>query len=178
VTDPKLARRYAQALYAAARQAEEVDGVMQAVTETLTPLVKDEQFRLFWYSRRVPMQRQLELIDSLFEAFPASLRNFLKLLLEKKREGILADVIGALRGIHDEASGTVRATLTTAVKLSDEEAEPFEAMLAKRVGGGNIVLTRKVDPSLIGGFRIRYGDRIIDGSVERSLGEISRRLTA
>lgn len=178
MSDLKLARRYAQAIYNAAVGAGEVDGVIEAVEGTLRPLLDDDQFKLFWYSRRVPPHRQKELVDEVFGQFPVTLRNFMKLLLDKKREDLLPDVVTTLAVIHDEASGTVRATLTTAIELSDEEAKPFEAMLAKRVGSGNVILSRKVDDELIGGFRLRYSDRIIDGSVARSLGEIKRRLTA
>ncbi|MFH0881685.1 MAG: ATP synthase F1 subunit delta [bacterium] len=176
--DPKLARRYAQALYSAAVQMGEVEAVMEAVRDILVPLLDDPQFRLFWLSGFVPAPRQRELVDEAFKDVPASLRHFLKLLIEKRREGILAEVVPMLGSIHDEATDVVRATLTTALELNDEEAKPFEVMLKKRLGGGTIVLTRRVDPSLIGGFRLRYGDKVIDGSIARSIDEIERRLTA
>lgn len=175
--DPKLARRYAQALYSAAVQAGEADAVMQAVQEVLVPLLDDPQFRLFWFSRRVPAPRQLELVDEAFKDVPGSLRHFLMLLIDKRREGILAEVIPALNVIHDDAANVMRATLTTAVELSDAETVPFEELLAKRFGG-TVVLTRKVQPSLVAGFRLRYGDKVIDGSVERSINEIERLLSA
>jgi F-type H+-transporting ATPase subunit delta len=178
VKDPKLARRYAQALYSAAVQVGEEEAVMQAVRDVLVPLLDDPQFRLFWLSRRVPVPRQLELVDEAFKGTPASLRHFLMLLIEKRREGILAEIIPALAIINDETTGVVRATLTTAVELNDEEAKPFVEMLKKRLAGGTVVLTRGVDPSLIGGFRLRYGDKVIDGSIARSIDEIERLLTA
>ncbi len=176
--DPKLAKRYARALYSAAKEAGEVDAVMQVARETLAPLLDDPQFRLFWLSRRVPAPRRQELVDQLFKEAPASLRHFLKLLIEKKRESILREVAATLDLLHDEQTGVVRATLTTAVELSGEDVKPFEQLLKKRLGGATVVLTREVDQSLVGGFRLRYGDKVIDGSVARSIHEIERRLSA
>lgn len=53
-----------------------------------------------------------------------------------------------------------------------DEAE--QNKIRKQVGGDSV--TFNVDPSILGGLVIRSGDRVIDGSVRRGLGEVSERL--
>ena len=175
--DPRLGRRYAEALYSAASDQGVAEEVVAAFEETIAPLANDPHFLAFWRGRRVPEARRYELVDELFGRLPKAVTQFLKLLLEKKREEVLFDVIPALRDLHDKQRGMVRATLTTAVELSEGELTPFRELLADRLGG-EVTLFHKVDPDLIAGFRLRYGDRIIDGSVARSISEIRRRLSA
>lgn len=175
--DPRLGRRYAEALYSAASDQGVADEVVTAFEETIAPLENDPHFLAFWRGRRVPEARRYELVDELFGKLPKVVTQFFKLLLEKKREEVLFDVIPALRDLHDKQRGIVRATLTTAVALGDDELAPFKALLADRLGG-DVTLTTNVDEGLIAGFRLRYGDKIIDGSVVRSITEIRRRLSA
>jgi len=177
VKDLKLARRYAKALYQAALEENEVESVVETVRDLLLPLIDDTTFRLFWFSGVVPQPRQLELVDSTFESAPGTVRHFLRLLIEKRRVSILKDVLELILVLHDEETGVIRATLVTAVELNADELKPFEELLYKQFSG-TVILSHEVDPSLIGGFRLQYGDKIIDGSVERSLSEIKRKLSA
>lgn len=175
--DPRLGRRYAEALFGAARDAGKTDEVVSAMFDVIEPLKDDPTFLAFWRGRRVPLPRKLEIIDELFKEIEVTVRQFLKLLLEKGREEILFDVFPALRVINDREKGIVRAVLTTAVELDEAELEPFRALLAERLGG-KIVLTHKVDKTLVAGFTLRFADKVIDGSVARSISEIRRRLSA
>lgn len=175
--DPKLGRRYAEALYSAASDQGVVDDVVLASETVLEPLVKDQTFQVFWLGRQIPLPKKLELIDEVFKEVPVLLRNFLRLLLDKKREEVLVDMLPALREIHDRERGIVRAVLTTAIEISEDDMAPFKELVTKLLGG-KVELTRKVNESLIAGFTLRYGDKIIDGSVARSISEIRRRLSA
>lgn len=175
--DPRLGRRYAEALYSAASDQGVVDDVVLASETVLEPLVEDATFQSFWKGHQMPLPKKLELIEEIFKEIPALLRNFLRLLLDKKREEVLNDMLPALREIHDRERGVVRAVLTTAIEIGEDDMAPFNELVAKLLGG-KVDLTRKVNESLVAGFTLRYGDKIIDGSVARSISEIRRRLSA
>ncbi len=176
MSDPKLARRYAEGLYEAAKDKDVLVDVMDAMG-AIHDAFQAPELRRFWTGPQVPQPRKLEVVDEAFADAPELVRNFLKVLIEKKREGVLLDVYPALSDLHDQEKGVVRAILTTAIDLEEDEATPFVDYLKKELGG-EIVLSRKVDPSVIAGFRLRFGDRIIDASVERSISEIRRRVSA
>ncbi len=67
------------------------------------------------------------------------------------------------------------AYVTTAVALSDAE----EQRLAQRLGalyGRDISLKVDVDPSIVGGVRVRVGPDLYDGTVVRRLEEARKAL--
>ncbi len=176
MSDPKLARRYAEGLYEAAKDAGDVDDVMEAM-KLIHEAYESPVLRQFWVGHQVPQPKKLEVVDEAFADTPELVRTFLKVLIEKKREAILEDVYPALSALYDQERGVVRATLTTAIELEEDETTPFVDYLKKELDA-EIILSRKVDPSIIAGFRLRFGDRIIDASVERSISEIRRRVSA
>ncbi len=175
--DPRLGRRYAEALFEAAEEQGVLEEVLEVVRTVLVPLSEDGDFVRFWLSPEVPLQRKEEVIEKTFADFPAPIRQFMGLLLEKKRAGVLFDMMPALFEHYDRKRGVVRAKLTTAVELDDKQAEPFVKLLSKRFRGG-VILEREVDPEIVAGFRLSYGDKVIDGSVQRSISELRRRISA
>lgn len=102
--------------------------------------------------------------------------NFLRLLVRQSDVNLLEDVIVDLQDILEEA-GTVAHTarVTTAVKLSADEREQLEQRLMRQ-HGENLIFEYEVDPSIIGGVRVRIGDHLIDGSVSGRLSALRERL--
>jgi F-type H+-transporting ATPase subunit delta len=77
----------------------------------------------------------------------------------------------------DEAAGRVRATLTTAIELEPRDRERVAQELSKRLDK-DVRLQVVVDPRILGGLRLQYGDRIVDASVAARLQQLRRRLAA
>ena len=94
--------------------------------------------------------------------------NFLQVLIEKGRTGYLSDIQKAYAKLLDDRNGIADATVTSAFPLKEEEAKNIALALGKAVGK-TIRLEVVVDPSLVAGVRLKYGDKIIDGSVEARL---------
>src|SRR2546430_11669650 len=76
--------------------------------------------------------------------------NFLRLLVDRQRIGDLAAIARAYRAMVDQQSGRVRATLTSARPLSQDELERLRGGVG-RMTGRSIVVEAKNDPSLIRG---------------------------
>jgi ATP synthase F1 delta subunit len=62
----------------------------------------------------------------------------------------------------------VKAEITSAVELSADDQEQIRQSLVKQYGDG-LVFTFQVDPTLLGGLRVRVGDRLMDNSVASRL---------
>ncbi|MCL2706996.1 MAG: ATP synthase F1 subunit delta [Dehalococcoidia bacterium] len=76
---------------------------------------------------------------------------------------------------HYGVSGAEVAEVTTAIALDDE----YKLVLGKKLGdiiGRPVVIKAKVDPSIVGGIRIRVGDKLIDGSLRHKLDMLSKEL--
>ena len=72
-----------------------------------------------------------------------------------------------------EERGVVLAEVVTAVPLDEARRAEINALIGK-VHEGGVELSERVDPHLIGGFKLRVGDRMIDASVFQSLGRCTQ----
>ncbi|MBB5209573.1 F0F1 ATP synthase subunit delta [Chiayiivirga flava] len=103
-------------------------------------------------------------------------RQFLTVLSENRRLDLLADIAAQFEQLRAEAEHVVQVRVTSATELAPAEIESLSAALRRRFGS-DIVLTRAVDASLIGGAVIDAGDVVIDGSVRGKLARLDAALT-
>lgn len=87
--------------------------------------------------------------------------NFLNLLVDKKRIGNVSSIIEEFENLYCESTDTQIATVTSAVKLENEQQFMIAKKIQEMTGAKNIKLKPEVDPSLLGGFVVTYGK---DGS--------------
>ena len=93
---------------------------------------------------------------------------FLKLLAHKKRANLLDEVVGEFNILLDEKNGIVNADVKSAVKMNDDQARELVNGLSVRTGK-KIRAKMSLDETLIGGFTVKIGDTILDGSVSHQL---------
>lgn len=104
-----------------------------------------------------------------------SVQVFADLLLRKHRIGITRAVAREFKAIVERAKGLERATVVSAVPLSEPEIRRLHAEL-ERTRGKKIVLERQLDATLIGGAYVRIGDHVVDRSVKTMLEAIAHQL--
>jgi F-type H+-transporting ATPase subunit delta len=97
--------------------------------------------------------------------------NFLKLLVDKRRIGILSDIEGCYRELMDNALKKVRVTVKTAFPLTGELSGRLQRGL-EGLTGREVEMTVLEDPSLLGGIVVRVGDKLYDGSIRTQLNNI------
>ncbi|HYP12961.1 MAG TPA: ATP synthase F1 subunit delta [Bryobacteraceae bacterium] len=105
------------------------------------------------------------------------IRNFLFVVVDRRRAGILHDIATAFESALDERMGYVRADVRSAVPLSTRHQADLEQELS-RVAGKRVRLHFQVDPALIGGVVARIGSTVYDGSVRTQLEQMRERLVA
>jgi F-type H+-transporting ATPase subunit delta len=101
-------------------------------------------------------------------AFDIRVANFLNVLADRNRLGLLDEIIDAYQKILDEKFGIVRAFVTTAHPLDAAQRGELARRL-EGVTGKQVRMEMSVDPSLIGGVVARVGSTIYDGSVRGQL---------
>lgn len=98
-------------------------------------------------------------------------KNLLRTLAEKRRLKLLPDIKVLYEVFREEAEKILPVTCITAIPLSDEQKKGFIEVLSKRFGR-TIELSCEVDPNLVGGFFLKAGDTVIDGSVRGQLKQL------
>jgi F-type H+-transporting ATPase subunit delta len=103
--------------------------------------------------------------------------NFVRLLVQEGDFALLPQVAAALAQRPGGRSGPTKADIISAVELTPEEQADLRAKLTQEHGEG-LAFTFVVDPSLMGGLRVRVGDKLIDTSVASRLARLRESLAS
>ena len=107
----------------------------------------------------------------------SSLLNFLKLLADRQRIGILTSILDRFLEIYRENSNIALATVTSAVELTDEQKGLITKKIINIAGTEKLELVTKIDPSLIGGFVASVGSKVIDASLASQIRKLGLSLS-
>ena len=163
---------YAEALFEAARERDELEDVLEELQEFTTALDESEELRLFFYGGQIPEREKRRAIDALTEGMTLSTRNFLKVLTDNGREEILDEVLLRYEELVKEHLGRVEVDVTIAVELSEDELERIKERLGRSLEGREVILHTSVDPSILGGAVFRFGGRMVDSSLRGRLASL------
>jgi F-type H+-transporting ATPase subunit delta len=108
---------------------------------------------------------------------PTEVKNFVRLLVQEGDFALLPQVSATLVQSASGKSGPLKAEITSAAELSPEEEADIRRMLTEQ-HGERMVFSFRVDPSLMGGLRVRIGDTLIDTSVASRLARLRESLAA
>jgi F-type H+-transporting ATPase subunit delta len=170
------ARRYARAVFELAEQEGQVDEWGSRLA-AIRQLVSDPEVAAVLTNPTIATEQRMALISDAPHVFDAEATNLVKLLIESSRVREVDGIEEEFERLADEAAGRVRATVTTAVELSAGDRDRVEVELSKRLGK-EIRMKVVVDPRILGGLKLQYGDRLVDASVSTRLQQLRRRLAA
>ncbi len=165
-----LARRYAKALFAVGKE----DGKLEEYNEALQALAGVYADDIGLADALTNPLYPLDVREKVMEAVVASIgvdkmmSNFLGLLVEKKRAGVLPEIAEELQIMVDEEKNVSHGTVVSAVELSKDLQAKVQATLEK-LTGKTVELSASVDPSIIGGIIAKVGDLELDGSIRTQL---------
>ena len=178
MSDRTIARRYARALIEEAERhgiTETVDADVLLIRESLKT---SRELVLFFESPVISRSRKAAVVGSLFEERVHSLTlRFLRMLVEKRREQLLPDVVRAYGSIRDEQLGIVQVVARIAQPMDESEEKALTATIEKMTQK-RVHLDVQLDSSLVGGLVVRVGDTVYDGSVANKLHLVRDRLGA
>lgn len=103
-------------------------------------------------------------------------QNFIKTLANHQRLFALPEIFTLFEQLRATVEKTHRVKIKSAIPLSDSHSTQLNLTLSKQLGSP-VELECELDPSLLGGFVIYMGDRVIDSSVRRQLEKLREAVT-
>lgn len=169
MVDLRVARRYARALFEVALKHGQLEQTSEELASLRTLMRASEELRRFFYSPLVPRDyKAMRLRRILKDRILPFVMRLLELLVEKRRENLFEAICDEFERLKEAHLQVERAIITSAVPL-DEAQQTALIQKLEQTTGKKILPMFKVDPSLIGGVRIRIGDYQIDGSLRGAL---------
>ncbi|MBR1617650.1 ATP synthase F1 subunit delta [bacterium] len=117
-----------------------------------------------------------EIIDAVFKENSKEIRNFLKLLIEKKRFMIFDLIVEEYTKIFNKMNNITELFITSAIELKNDTKNTIENKISKKLNT-NIKAHYIIDKSIIAGLVFKIGDNIIDSSFKNKIQTIEKELT-
>ncbi|HEV8596460.1 MAG TPA: F0F1 ATP synthase subunit delta [Candidatus Dormibacteraeota bacterium] len=170
------AKRYARAVFELAQQEGSVDEWARR-TAKVRELFADPEVAAVLSNPTIAIEQREGFVATAPKLFDDQATNLARLLIESGRIDEAREIDEEFQRLADDAAGRVRATVTTAVELESEERDRIARELSKRLDR-EVKLSVVVDPRILGGMKLQYGDRVVDASVATRLEQLRRRLAA
>jgi F-type H+-transporting ATPase subunit delta len=173
-----IAVRYAKALLQLGNERQTAEQIRADLVALRELIDKNPTFAAILSDPAVSEATRAALIERTFKgrANPMVV-NFLGLMNNKGRLGLLREVTEAYDDLLEEQLGNVEVDVTVAQRLSPEQLEQVRQRVGKAIGR-NAVIHQYVDESIIGGLVLRVQDKLIDASVRYQLETMRRQLLA
>jgi F-type H+-transporting ATPase subunit delta len=175
----RLARVYAESLLAATADAGQVQQVIEEIDSLLDDVFRsDHRLEVIFSSAAVGRHARRGVIEKVFTGHASDLFvKFLLVLNEHERLDLLRPVRQALHDLDNERNHRTKVHVFTAIPLPADFGARIAGAVRQRFGLEPILIPH-VDPSLLGGMKIRIGDRQIDATVRTRLDNIRTQIIA
>ena len=136
-------------------------------------MASSRELQVFLASPVVKPYQKKKALAQVFSGLNELTRRFIDLVVEHGREANLSAIAASYLEAYRLRQGTVSATVTSAVALSDVQRAQIESAI-KASGAKSVELEEQVNPDLIGGLVVRVGDKQIDTSIAQALRKLDR----
>jgi F-type H+-transporting ATPase subunit delta len=176
VRDSTVARNYAEALFDLGERHGAHDEFAAASSELSALLQADRRIRTFLEMPKIEERAKKEALRrALGGRVPPLFLNFVLVVVGKRRQRLLGDIATQYRALLDEKLGRLHVEVTLAHQPDAAAEQRITAELG-RILGRTVLPNIHVDPALLGGIVVRYGDRVLDGSLRRRLQSLRTRM--
>jgi len=125
-----------------------------------------------------PVAQRRAVLNGVTERLGArpTVRSFFSLLIDQRRLVDFPTIREEIERLASEDAGLRRAEVVSAGTLRDDQLERLRRALSTRTGG-EVQVSVRVDPSLLGGVIAKVGDLVFDGSLRTQLRQLRANLT-
>ena len=166
---------YARALFDAAQDHGRVQEVREEVADFVQTVAAVPELGALLRNPEIDRAAKAAALRDILGDADELVRNFVLLLVEKGRVAELEEIAREFGRLVAASERRLEVELTTAVELSDEEADRIVRQIAE-VSGREVDATRTVDPDMIGGIILQAGSQRVDASVRGRLERLRHEL--
>lgn len=174
--DETVAKNYAETLFELAQKHQQVDEFEVGIKAIAALIQENPDIREFIETPRISSgEKKRALENAVGGRVPVLLLNFLKVVIDKRRQRLLRMIAVQFHALVDEHAGRTHVEVTVARPMeSDQLAEVARGLSAAL--GKTAIPHLQVNPDILGGIVVRTGDTVYDGSIKRQIERMRRTL--
>jgi F-type H+-transporting ATPase subunit delta len=176
MSNSMVAKRYALALFQIAKEQQLLGVVEEELRVVREVMHYNKELSAVLKSSKLSLERKKDVIRASFGTVSAYVLNTLLILIDRHREDEIVEVANQFFELANEEMGIADAEVYSTRELTDAERDAISATFAAKVGKKSLRIENIVDSELLGGVKLRIGNRIYDGSLRGKLDRLERKL--
>lgn len=169
------AKNYGDALFMLADELKEIDIIKEDFDTLCKSIEQNPDYLKLLDTPSLSREERVVLVDKAFGVLNKNLLNLVKILSERRLVYLVFKIQEAYITAYDEHYGIERVEAISTIPLSVEQLNKLKLKLEK-VTGKTIIVTNTIDPTILGGMKLRYLGIQIDGSVKTKLDAFEKSL--
>ena len=167
-------KQYAQAAFELALEKGELENWRDGLRKAAS-IITDVKVMNFLENPKISFNRKENILKKGFGKAEPLVIKLACLLMSRGKLKILGDIFQQYKQLLDVHCGIQHMEVTTAMPLDNKNKKKLSDRFAEMVGH-KVVIDARVDPSIVGGFKAKIGDTLIDGSIHNTLESLKKRL--
>ena len=171
-----VAKRYASALFQIAKEQQILSTVEEELRVVKEVLQYNADLKAVLKSSKLTIDKKKEVIKAAFVSINSYVLNTLLILIDRHREDEIVEVVDQFIELSNNEMGIAEAEVFSVRPLTDAERAAISTTFAAKKGKKSLRIENIVDSELLGGVKLRTGNRIYDGSLRGKLNRLERKL--
>ena len=160
---------YGGALYSLCKEENLSDVVLREIEVLQQSFQENPDFLRLLSAPNITVQERCQILDDCFRGqVQTYVLNFMKILTEKGLAKSFSACAAHYRALYNQDHHILPVTAVTAVPLTQSQSDRLAKKLSE-LTGKTAQLHNRVDPSCLGGVRLDYDGKRVDGSVASRL---------
>jgi F-type H+-transporting ATPase subunit delta len=170
----KVASRYAKSLLDLVNEQGNLEQSKNDIEQIASVIRSNTELKAVLSNPIIKTDKKQNILKSLFEGkVGKEVLSFLDIMVRKGRGELVYDTTLEFIREYNELKGIVHAEVISATALSQANLDALKANIAAQINA-DVILTNKVDETLIGGFVVTVGDKQVDTSIAGKLNKLER----
>ncbi|MBO9130064.1 F0F1 ATP synthase subunit delta [Bacillus sp. 165] len=171
-----VAKRYAVALFQLAKEKHMLETFEEDLRTVKEVFLTNKDLHAFLELPSVTKENKKQMLSKAFASLSQPVLNTLYMLTDRHRLDIVAEMADAYFAKANEERNVADATVYSVRLLTEDEKAGIADVFANKLNKDAIRIKNIVDEDLLGGIKVRIGNRIYDGSLQGKITRIQREL--
>jgi len=170
-----VALRYAEALFQIGEEEKKTDKLFLEIKEIISILSLNQEYLDVLSSAFLSFQEKEDLVSKAFKDFDKDIMSFIKVIIKNSRGHELIEILNGYVSLVNKKNSVLEGYIFVTEKLDEKLIRKIEEKISEQEGQ-KVHLIMKIDPTIIGGFKVLVNDHQYDNSLSKAIEQLRKSL--
>lgn len=172
-----ISKTYGDALFELGIEKKTIDILFEEAKAVRTSLLENADLIKFLNNPNIESKEKIDTMENIYKQFVSTdMVGFITLVVSKGRQSSFTDIFGYFIDRVKEYKNIGIVYVTTPIPLNENQKDKIVKKLLATTKYRQLEMNYHIDESLMGGMKIRIGDRVVDSSVKNKLDGLTKEL--